>query len=85
MQLPPGTLKVKGEAVCASVRGVPFEPCFNVDRTDAQSFRGSVAGLSFAYCDFTHRGPRKPSVARTTQRPSQPLSIHADAATSPGN
>ena len=34
VQLPPGTLKVKGEAVCASVRGIPFEPCFNVDRTD---------------------------------------------------
>jgi hypothetical protein len=55
------------------VRGIPFEPCFNVDRTDAQSFRGSVSGLSFAYCDFTHRGPRKPSVVRTTHRPSQPV------------
>ena len=85
VQLPPGTLKVNGEAVCAAVRGIPFEPCFNVDRTDAQSFRGSVSGLSFAYCDFTHRGPRKPSVVRTTHRPSQPLSIHADAATPPAN
>lgn len=79
VQLPPGTLKVKGESVCASVRGIPFEPCFNVDRTDDQSFRGSVAGLSFAYCDFTRRGPRMPSVARTTYRSSQPLSIHAAA------
>src|SRR5215831_13026221 len=40
--LPPGTLKVKGEAVCASVSGIPFEPCFKLSRTSARSFRGSV-------------------------------------------
>src|SRR5215831_11768719 len=51
--LPPGTLHVKGEAVCASVRGVPFEPCFNLYKTDSRSFRGSVSGMGFAYCDFT--------------------------------
>src|SRR5262245_11714684 len=50
--LPPGTLKVKGEAVCASLSGIPFEPCFNLDKTDTHSFRGSVSGLNFAYCDF---------------------------------
>ena len=79
VQLPPGTIKVKGQSVCASVRGIPMEPCFVVDRTAAQSFRGSVAGLPFAYCDFTQRGPRIPLVIRTTQRPS---SIHAAAAPS---
>jgi hypothetical protein len=78
VQLPPGTLKVKGESVCASVRGVPLEPCFNVERTDAQSFRGSIAGLSFAYCDFTRRNVPVRSV-RTTHRTSQPLPIHAVA------
>ena len=31
--LPAGTLKVKGEAVCASLRGMPFEPCFKLNRT----------------------------------------------------
>src|SRR5688572_16979140 len=35
--LPPGTLKVKGQNVCASVRGIPFEPCFNVDKTDRKA------------------------------------------------
>jgi hypothetical protein len=80
VHLPPGTIKVRGQSVCASVRGVPMEPCFVVDRTDAQSFRGSVAGLPFAYCDFSRRGgPRTPSV-RTTHRTSQPLSIQAAAA-----
>jgi hypothetical protein len=88
IQLPPGTLKVKGESVCASVRGIPFEPCFNVNRTDPQSFRGSIAGLSFAYCDFMRRGPRTPSVRTTQQQqqpPSQPLAIHAVAASASGN
>jgi hypothetical protein len=86
VQLPPGTLKVKGAAVCASVRGIPMEPCFNVDRTDAQSFRGSVSGLPFAYCDFVRRDHRRtPSAVRTTHRTSQPLAIHAAAAPPSGN
>jgi len=56
--LPPGTLKVKGEAVCATLKGLPFEPCFNLDRTGEQSFRGSVVGLgAFGHCDFVRRLP----------------------------
>lgn len=82
VQLPPGTLKVKGSSVCASVRGIPFEPCFNVDRTDERSFRGSVMGFGFAYCDFTRRGPAAPSVRTTAapQQKSQPQSIQAATA-----
>ena len=54
--LPPGTLKVKGNAVCASLKSLPFEPCFNLDKTGEQSFRGSVVGLgAFAHCDFVKR------------------------------
>lgn len=56
--LPAGTLKVKGESYCASVRGLPFEPCFNVNKTSHQSFRGSVWGFGFAFCDFTRRSAR---------------------------
>lgn len=81
MELPPGTLKVKGGAVCATVRGMPFEPCFNLDRTDANSFRGSISGLSFAYCDFTRRAPRRPSVRSTTAELAPPAAVHAAAAT----
>lgn len=51
--LPAGTLQVKGESVCASLRGLPIQPCFNLDRHDANSFRGSISGLGFAYCEFT--------------------------------
>jgi hypothetical protein len=51
--LPPGTLKVKGEAACAALKGLAFEPCFNLNRTGEQSFRASLSGLgSIAHCDF---------------------------------
>jgi hypothetical protein len=53
---PPGTLKVKGDAVCANLKGLSFEPCFNLSKTGDQSFRGSVTGLGgFMHCDFVRR------------------------------
>ena len=52
-------------AYCASVRGIPFEPCFNIDRTSQVSFRGSVSGLGFAYCNFVRRGSRSDLQAST--------------------
>src|SRR3989442_13760069 len=51
--LPANTLRVRGEAVCASLQGMPFEPCFHIEKTDDHGFRGSWMG--FAYCDFTRR------------------------------
>ena len=52
--LPPGTLRVQGNLVCASLKGLSFEPCFNLTRTGERSFRGSVNGMDLiAYCDFT--------------------------------
>ena len=66
--LPSGTLKVKGESICASVRGVFFEPCFNLNKTDSRSFRGSVSGMNFAYCQFTRRGGRANFAAATLPR-----------------
>jgi hypothetical protein len=56
--MPAGTLQVKGEAVCAQVRGMPIQPCFNLVRIDENSFRGSVSGLGFASCEFTRRNGR---------------------------
>jgi len=50
--LPTGTLRVHGDQYCASLRGIPFEPCFNLNRTSQASFRGAISGLGFAYCDF---------------------------------
>jgi len=62
VSLPAGTLRVRGEAVCASLQGMPFEPCFHLEKTDDRSFRGSWMG--FAYCDFT----RRMSVAEVSPR-----------------
>jgi hypothetical protein len=53
--LPAGTLKVRGGSVCASLRGLPIKPCFYLERTGTNSFRGSISGLGFAYCDFKRR------------------------------
>jgi hypothetical protein len=58
VRLPAGTLQVKPEAVCASMRGLPFQPCFNLQKTDQASFRGSISGLGFAYCDFNRKSGR---------------------------
>jgi hypothetical protein len=56
IRLPGNTLQIRGQAVCASIKGIPFEPCFNLDRKDEVSFRGSVSGMGFAYCDFHREG-----------------------------
>jgi|SRR5712671_1277394 len=79
--LPPGSLRVKGDMVCATLRGMPIDPCFNLTKTDANSFRGAISGLGFAYCDFTAR--RAPPAVRTSVglRPTaSPLKIEASRA-----
>jgi hypothetical protein len=65
VSLPAGTLRVRGDAVCASLQGMPFEPCFHIEKTDDRSFRGSLSGLGFAYCDFTRRDIALP-IARSS-------------------
>jgi len=70
IRLPGNTLQVRGQAVCASLRGLPFEPCFNLDKRDDRSFRGSVSGMGFAYCDFHHQGGgQQMLMARAVARP----------------
>jgi hypothetical protein len=65
--LPANTLRVNGDRYCASLRGLPFSPCFEVNRTSQVSFRGSVSGLGFAYCDF-HRRSARADLARPPLR-----------------
>jgi hypothetical protein len=67
--LPPGTLRVRGDAICALISGMSYDVCFDLDRTDAKSFRGSLAANSLVSCQFTKR----PSQAGMI-RPSLPLS-----------
>ncbi len=69
LRLPGNTLQIRGEAVCASIKGIPFEPCFDLDKKDERSFRGSVAGMGFAYCDFHHQGAAQMLLARAVAHP----------------
>jgi hypothetical protein len=69
IRLPGNTLQVRGQAVCASIKGLPFEPCFNLDKKDERNFRGSVSGMGFAYCDFRHQGAAQMMMARAAARP----------------
>jgi hypothetical protein len=71
IRLPGNTLQIRGQAVCASIKGIPFEPCFNLDKKDEVSFRGSVSGMGFAYCDFRHQGAAQMLMARAAARPRQ--------------
>src|SRR5215813_12834398 len=79
IRLPGNTLQIRGQAVCASLRGIPFEPCFNLDKKDERSFRGSVSGMGFAYCDFQHQGGAQMLMARAAARPRGSRARSADA------
>src|SRR6202043_629371 len=76
VRVPGNTLQVRGQAVCASIKGIPFEPCFNLDKKDERSFRGSVSGMGFAYCDFRHQGAAQMLMARAVVHPR---SLHPPA------
>jgi hypothetical protein len=80
VRLPGNTLQVRGQAICASIKGLPFEPCFNLDKRDERSFRGSVSGMGFAYCDFRHQGGSQMLMARAQARPRQ---LHGSERTRP--
>ena len=72
LRLPGNTLQIRGQSVCASIKGMPFDPCFNLDKKDEISFRGSVSGMGFAYCDFHHQGGQ----ILMTRVMSRPRSLH---------
>ncbi len=73
--MPAGTLRADGERVCTSLPRSIMQPCFYLERTNDNGFRGTILGLSFAYCDFTlyqrHAQVKQPGQHR-------PLSVAAD-------
>ena len=48
---PPGTLKVKGEAVCATLKGLSFEPCFNLE----PDRRAELSRIVYRASRYSHR------------------------------
>ncbi len=73
MRLPVNTIQVRGQQICASIKGMPFDPCFNLNKNDNVSFRGSVSGLGFAYCDFRRQGN-----GRVSWPARSPARVHCD-------
>lgn len=67
--LPAGTIRVDGASMCAHLSGLPITPCFRVQKLDYHSFRGSISGLTFAYCDFHQHNPRSQLTSGATERP----------------
>ena len=54
--LPAGTVRVRGDAVCALIGGMSFEACFELDRTGPKGFRGSAPAISpLASCQFVRQ------------------------------
>jgi hypothetical protein len=81
--LPANTLQVRGESVCATLRGMLFQPCFNLERTGDSTFRGAISGFGFAYCEFTRHG--RTTIAHSVYRSSnsqngQPLGLRPSIA-----
>jgi len=80
--LPVNTIQVRPNAVCASIRGLPFEPCFSLTKYDEVSFRGAVSGMGFAYCDFRRNG-NSMIQARAHARPRRHQTADASRAEMP--
>jgi hypothetical protein len=73
--LPPGTIRVEGTSMCAHLASMPITPCFRVQKIDYRSFRGSIAGLGFAYCDFYQRNPRTQLTSSVQPEPPAPTPV----------
>ncbi|MDF2994846.1 MAG: hypothetical protein K0R27_483 [Xanthobacteraceae bacterium] len=73
--LPAGTLLTKGPAVCAKLKGVAFQPCFEVEKTSATSFRGSLAGFDKMWCSFERGGSGRAKLAQRRSKPETTASV----------
>jgi hypothetical protein len=74
--MPAATLHVEGAQVCAHLANSIVQPCFYLERTNAGTFRGSISGLGFAYCDFTRQ--EEPAHVVHSPRQQRRLSQTAD-------
>lgn len=56
VRLPANTLRVRGESVCGYMKGMSFEPCFDLEKTGPNTFRGTLAGVKTMWCEFARAG-----------------------------
>ncbi len=68
VRLPANTLRVRDGAVCGYMKGMAFEPCFDVVRTGPGSFRGTLAGIHTMWCDFVRVDDGRSKVASRRAR-----------------
>ena len=75
--LPAGTIRVDSGSMCAHLSGLFFTPCFRVQKIDYRSFRGSLSGMGFAYCDFYQRNTRSQLISGLAETPeATPIPTH---------
>jgi len=85
LRLPTNTLYVLGNQVCARLKGLPFEPCFNLVKTGPETFRGSLSNMNFMYCNFNRmggvsqlarrRGTHEKTEKKTEKKLGEPVSL----------
>lgn len=68
VSLPSGTIRLTTDSICAALPNSLIQPCFNLVQTSPHSFRGSVQGFGFAYCDFVRRSSRA-DLVRSEEKP----------------
>ncbi len=76
--LPANTIRVNGNAMCASLPGLPIQPCFKVQKLDRRSFRGSTLWLRaspIAISTSIIRAASSPAGPRCHPRPKRPLRL----------
>lgn len=78
VRLPPNTLRVRGDNVCGFLKGMAFEPCFDVTRTGPASFRGTLAGVQTMWCDFVGIGGGEDRPRMAARRKGRPAETAAD-------
>ncbi|MGA0561862.1 hypothetical protein ACO2RV_05375 [Ancylobacter sp. VNQ12] len=70
--LPAGTIMVKGDKVCAKVKGLAFQPCFELDKLSDKAFRGNLAGADRLWCEFNRGNGRTRLAERASPKPAEP-------------
>ncbi|WP_246252291.1 hypothetical protein [Ancylobacter pratisalsi] len=81
--LPAGTILVKGEAVCAKLKGLAFQPCFDLEKTGKNSFRGNLAGANRLWCEFKRGGSGRTRLAERGADVKSTKTAQAEAPSDP--
>src|SRR5262245_59289884 len=72
VSLPAGTLRARGEAVCASLQGMPFEPCFHIEKTMTTASAARGWGLPIAISPAVTSHCPLCGAAPCSESPSEP-------------